>query len=257
MKARYYIYKITNESNGVRYVGRRTYHRTKKPEDDGYMGSGNNIKAAIALEGVERFTKEILERDLPEEEFRAREAFHIRNESAHVSLGGYNRLWGEWGECLADAKRSGEEQIAKYRQKCIDEGLPEPPYTTTEGRWNEEGLEFRRKRKIIYFENHREEAKARYEKNKEKIGAKNKARREENIEEARERGSVYRKKNKVRINENARAAYEKNKEKISTKRKVRREKNREEIGAKRRAAYEKNKEKINAKRRAKKLINQI
>lgn len=55
----YVIYKITNLINGKYYIG---FHKTYDgyEETDGYMGSGNLIKAAVKKYGKKNFKKEIL-----------------------------------------------------------------------------------------------------------------------------------------------------------------------------------------------------
>lgn len=53
----YFIYKVTNLVNGMMYVGA---HSTKNI-DDGYLGSGVDIKKAIIEFGKENFEREILQ----------------------------------------------------------------------------------------------------------------------------------------------------------------------------------------------------
>lgn len=52
----YLVIKITNNVNGKSFI---SSHKTKKI-DDGYMGAGKLIKAAIAEHGVSNFSREIL-----------------------------------------------------------------------------------------------------------------------------------------------------------------------------------------------------
>ena len=65
----YYIYKITNLRNGKIYIG---IHKTQSL-NDGYMGSGKLLKAAIKKYGKDNFKKEVLETFKNEKDMIARE----------------------------------------------------------------------------------------------------------------------------------------------------------------------------------------
>lgn len=53
----FYIYKTTNLVNGKYYIGMHSTYNL----DDGYMGSGKNIRKVIKIEGKQNFKTEILE----------------------------------------------------------------------------------------------------------------------------------------------------------------------------------------------------
>lgn len=88
-----YIYCITNIINGKKYVGK--CHRTPE-RTPGYYGSGKLIKQAIAKNGKENFTKEILERDLLLENIEEREIFWIKELNTKAPIG-YNLCDGGGG----------------------------------------------------------------------------------------------------------------------------------------------------------------
>jgi len=92
----YLIYKITNNLNGKFYIGQ---HKTENI-NDGYMGSGLNIRRAIIKYGIENFTKEILYfcTDLLTmnmvEEMLVNEEFIAREDTYNIALGGRGGKYG-------------------------------------------------------------------------------------------------------------------------------------------------------------------
>lgn len=88
----YLIYKITNKVNGKVYIGA---HKTKDI-NDGYMGSGDLIKAAINKYGVGNFEKIILHNFDNSEDMFAKEA-SIVNAGFIKSKNTYNVKEGGFG----------------------------------------------------------------------------------------------------------------------------------------------------------------
>jgi hypothetical protein len=84
------IYKITNNINNKIYIGK---HQTAII-DDGYMGSGKILKAAIKKYGVENFKKDILHIFNSEEDMNAMEKelvtedFCLRPDTYNLCIGG-------------------------------------------------------------------------------------------------------------------------------------------------------------------------
>lgn len=72
----YTIYKVTNKINSKIYIGK---HQTQDL-NDGYMGSGINIRRAIKKYGIENFTKEILHVFNSESDMNAKEAELVTEE---------------------------------------------------------------------------------------------------------------------------------------------------------------------------------
>lgn len=86
----YTIYKITNKINNKEYIGK---HQTNNL-DDGYMGSGKNLKRAVDKYGVENFTKEILFVLDSEDEMNCKESeivteeYCSRKDTYNICVGG-------------------------------------------------------------------------------------------------------------------------------------------------------------------------
>ncbi len=71
----HYFYRIDNISNGKFYYGIHSQRidSGKKPEDDGYMGSGTDLKKAQNEEGIENFKKTVVKTFSTRDEARLEE----------------------------------------------------------------------------------------------------------------------------------------------------------------------------------------
>ena len=114
MQTQYIIYKTTNLMNGKIYIGQ---HQTNNI-DDGYLGSGVAITAAVAKYGKENFSKEVLFtfdniNDMNAKEIEiVTEDFVSREDTYNVSLGGH----GSRGFTLSE----------KAKRKCAEVNLGVP-----------------------------------------------------------------------------------------------------------------------------------
>jgi hypothetical protein len=112
-KETWILYQTTNLINGKIYVG---VHKLSKKHSKYYLGSGNNIKAAIEKYGRENFTRSTLaEFKSSEEAYNAEielvnEEFIKRPDTYNISLG------GRGGVNITEAMRANLSQLAKNRK---------------------------------------------------------------------------------------------------------------------------------------------
>jgi hypothetical protein len=111
----HYLYKVTNNINGRYYFGA---HSTNKL-DDGYLGSGVQIKRAIVKYGSENFKKEILcycssESELYELEELVVDQSLVENKMCYNSTVG-----GKGGFYHINNNRAAIEKSAKSRKGLV------------------------------------------------------------------------------------------------------------------------------------------
>lgn len=90
----YYVYQITNLSNGKIYVGK--HKSTKHPAENGYFGSGKQITAAIKKYSIDNFKKEVLHYCHDAHEMAVKES-EIVTEDFVKRLDTYNMHKGGYG----------------------------------------------------------------------------------------------------------------------------------------------------------------
>lgn len=90
----YYIYRITNLTNGKTYIGQHKYETL----DDNYIGSGVLLHKAYEKYGIENFKKEIICKNVQyKETIDDMERFYIKKERTQNPFGCYNLTDGGEG----------------------------------------------------------------------------------------------------------------------------------------------------------------
>ena len=105
-----YIYKTTNNVNGLIYVGQSSFAINETTD---YLGSGKLLKEAIKKYGKEVFSKEILQECSDYDELNSAEIYWIDFYGARNPLIGYNILKGgtypNVGSIISEALNTSEE----------------------------------------------------------------------------------------------------------------------------------------------------
>lgn len=125
----YLVYKTTNMINGKSYVG---CHKTKDL-DDGYLGSGKLLKAAIKKYGMENFKREILFECESTEEMlcRERESICFGPLSYNLKeggLGGFDYINSSGKNIYPKHKKVWEKKIQKLGRIALAKKLKNPDY---------------------------------------------------------------------------------------------------------------------------------
>lgn len=159
----FYLYRITNKVNGKIYVG---VHKTRNL-DDGYMGSGKVIQAAIAKHGLENFQKEILEtfenaaQMFEREKEVVTEEFLARDDTYNLRRGGTGGFDYINSRITSEVRRSnGRSSRQKYRKNLKEDPVKREDHIR---RWVS-GLKERHESGRVRYDNfrgrkHKEETK--------------------------------------------------------------------------------------------------
>lgn len=115
-----YIYKTTNNINGMMYIGQ---HRADKFVGLKYIGSGTILESAVKKYGKENFTVEMIESCNSQDELNDREIYWIDYYDAVESPQYYNICLGGYG-CPAPKGENhwnyGRHQTDKVKSKLSD-----------------------------------------------------------------------------------------------------------------------------------------
>lgn len=110
MKMYYFVYKVTNTINNKYYIGKHTTDSI----DDGYMGSGKSILAAICKYGIHNFHRIILEYYNTEEDAYIGEAKYVTKEVVSDPQS-YNMAEG--GKGYKKGRKLSYPEIEKLRER--------------------------------------------------------------------------------------------------------------------------------------------
>lgn len=118
-----FIYETTNNINGMKYIGQKTYD--KKGNWKTYLGSGIHLKRAIDKYGKENFSRKILEECVSKEILDEREIYWIKyfdavnsNNYYNIASGGDggNTIQGFSTERLDKLKKLHSEKLIHHHQ---------------------------------------------------------------------------------------------------------------------------------------------
>ncbi len=119
-----FVYLWTNNVNGKKYLGSHI-----GTPDDGYTGSGVAFQRALKKYGLEKFTRELLETNLPDDQVRSREQHYLDLYEAASSRDFYNLAYEAGGgfrhinqsPLIAEYKA---KSLAGYRKMLDERGHP-------------------------------------------------------------------------------------------------------------------------------------
>lgn len=126
----FYVYEITNNINGKKYIGKRKC--SCNIEDDCYMGSGAALTLAKKKYGSHNFSKKIIEVCNTEDDAYKREEYWINHFNAVESDEYYNLIEGGKNNKY---KKMTKSQRAKMNKKKRKMGLYKEYYERRDAAW--------------------------------------------------------------------------------------------------------------------------
>lgn len=109
-----YVYIVTNDINGMQYIGR---HKSEVFPDPNYLGSGVYFKKAVNKYGKENFTVRLLESVESEDELVLKEMYWIQHYNAVESTNFYNNSHGGYSEGFI---RGGQNIACSERSRKLN-----------------------------------------------------------------------------------------------------------------------------------------